>query len=246
MMTKPIVVVLLAVVSATPFLCQAAERSAPALRGAVHDALRRHATTCGTEQEATIRQLVALYREVQASTKFSDRSRQQLSGLVRNRLRRTQEALAKQVSDDSVTPARNGGSTSLSEPAAGGNSPAQRAILAQNAGIAAGQKPLAGAAGGNFQPPGGAVRAAAGQAGGFEAATTQNAQELVDLIQTTIAPKSWQANGGLGSIMYFSPSRILVIRQTDGIHTKVGAALNEMRGASLRNAQFERPRNCSA
>jgi hypothetical protein len=45
-------------------------------------------------------------------------------------------------------------------------------------------------------------RAAASYSGGVIA----NAQELIDLIQTTIAPDTWEINGGQGTIFYF-PNR---------------------------------------
>lgn len=46
------------------------------------------------------------------------------------------------------------------------------------------------------------VRASASHSGGVAA----NAQDLIDLIQTTIAPDTWEINGGRGSIYYF-PNR---------------------------------------
>jgi hypothetical protein len=45
-------------------------------------------------------------------------------------------------------------------------------------------------------------RSATSHAGGVIA----NAQELIDLIQTTIAPETWEINGGNGTIFYF-PNR---------------------------------------
>ena len=45
-------------------------------------------------------------------------------------------------------------------------------------------------------------RAAASHSGGVVA----NAQDLIDLIQTTIAPETWEINGGQGTIFYF-PNR---------------------------------------
>lgn len=48
-------------------------------------------------------------------------------------------------------------------------------------------------------------------AGGQERA---NAQDLIDLITSTIAPDSWDINGGLGSIRYWSLTPALVVRQT--------------------------------
>ncbi len=50
--------------------------------------------------------------------------------------------------------------------------------------------------------------AAGGGAGtSFDAETQRNAQALVDLIQRTISPSSWDVNGGNGSVRYFAPSR---------------------------------------
>ncbi len=77
-----------------------------------------------------------------------------------------------------------------------------------------------------------------GMRGGPAAAGSQNTQNpearnaasLIDLIQSTIAPASWDVRGGQGSIMYFSPGGNLVVRQTGETHQAVGAALQQMRG----------------
>ncbi len=55
------------------------------------------------------------------------------------------------------------------------------------------------------------------------------AQELIELIQKTIQPASWDANGGPGTIKYFPPSQVLVIRQTEEVHERLGDALRQMR-----------------
>jgi hypothetical protein len=78
--------------------------------------------------------------------------------------------------------------------------------------------PLAGP-GGGAQP-----------GGGWDAMTAQNAQQLIDLIQATIAPTSWDVNGGLGTIMYFAPKQVLVVRQTGDVHEQVGGAIRGLRG----------------
>jgi len=56
-------------------------------------------------------------------------------------------------------------------------------------------------------------------------------EELVDLIQTVIAPHSWDINGGPGSIYYYRHLHVLVIRQTGQVHGRVGGALNNLRAA---------------
>ena len=59
-----------------------------------------------------------------------------------------------------------------------------------------------------------------------------NAQaiQLIDLIQNTIEPDSWQVNGGKGSIYYFDQLKVLVIRQTGEVHHQLGGVLGQLRG----------------
>jgi hypothetical protein len=69
-----------------------------------------------------------------------------------------------------------------------------------------------------------------GSASGGRSDRTQ-AQSLIDLIQQTIAPESWDVNGGKGSIRYWRPGLALVIRNTGEVHEQVGGALGAVRGA---------------
>lgn len=56
-------------------------------------------------------------------------------------------------------------------------------------------------------------------------------QHLVDLIQKTIAPSTWDVNGGLGTIYYWRPGRALVVRQTGEVHHQMGGLLQQLRRA---------------
>ncbi len=53
--------------------------------------------------------------------------------------------------------------------------------------------------------------------------------QLIDLIQNTIEPDSWQVNGGKGSIYYFDQLKVLVIRQTGEVHHQIGGVLGQLR-----------------
>ena len=53
-------------------------------------------------------------------------------------------------------------------------------------------------------------------------------EELVDLIQKTIAPSTWDVNGGLGSIYYWRPCRAMIIRQTGDVHDQIGGVLQQL------------------
>lgn len=66
----------------------------------------------------------------------------------------------------------------------------------------------------------------AGEAGG--GATAFAAQQLIDVIVTTIAPDSWRQNGGNGSISFYPINPALVIRQTGEVHEEVSALLRAL------------------
>ncbi len=53
--------------------------------------------------------------------------------------------------------------------------------------------------------------------------------ELIDLIQTTVAPDTWDINGGPGAIRYFRPLNALVIRAPGSTHHEVGEMLEQLR-----------------
>ena len=50
----------------------------------------------------------------------------------------------------------------------------------------------------------------------------------MELIQRTIAPASWDVNGGPGTIQYWRPGRALVVRQTDEMHERIGDVLKQL------------------
>lgn len=50
----------------------------------------------------------------------------------------------------------------------------------------------------------------------------RGAAELINLITTTIDPETWENLGGNGSIFYYSNLQVLVIRQTQEVHEKIG------------------------
>lgn len=58
-----------------------------------------------------------------------------------------------------------------------------------------------------------------------QAAEIASAQALIDLITQAIEPQTWQVNGGRGTIRYFAPGRVLVVRNTLRVHEQIGGAL---------------------
>lgn len=60
------------------------------------------------------------------------------------------------------------------------------------------------------------------------AADAAQVRQLIDLIEATIQPESWAANGGLGTIRYWSPGYALVIRNTQAAHAEIGGLIGTL------------------
>lgn len=71
-----------------------------------------------------------------------------------------------------------------------------------------------------------AAPATMGSAGG---GPQDDGQALVELIQATIAPQSWDVNGGPGTIIYWPAWHVLVVRQTDDVHEQIGGVVHALR-----------------
>ncbi|HEY2882598.1 MAG TPA: hypothetical protein VGJ15_09195 [Pirellulales bacterium] len=81
---------------------------------------------------------------------------------------------------------------------------------------------------------GGGIGVGVQQIGGQQFANgnqTANAAglELVDLIQRVIAPRTWDINGGPGSIVYYPNLRVLVVTAPSEVHSQLGDALGQLR-----------------
>lgn len=58
-----------------------------------------------------------------------------------------------------------------------------------------------------------------------------NGADLADLIQQVVAPQTWEANGGRGTIRYWPPHQAMIIRQTQDVHDEIGEVLLQLRRA---------------
>jgi hypothetical protein len=204
----------------------AAEPSAGELRQEIHAALRTETTSAGAEHADAVRRLTELYNIAGTHAQLSDNSRRQLTAMLRARLKRIEASLEKQLDKHP-----NG---NLQQLDASSDSPNLQAIFAQAPGNLPALAAPAGGAAVNIPgqlPPGPAPVAAGVGGNGLDAQTVANANQLIELIHNTIAPKSWDVRGGPGTIRYFAPSQVLVIRQTDGVHDQVGAAIGRLRAA---------------
>jgi hypothetical protein len=67
------------------------------------------------------------------------------------------------------------------------------------------------------------------QPNGFPPAPTDHSQELLELIQDTISPDSWDVRGGPGVIRYWRNGQAMVIRQSGEVHGTLGQLLVDLR-----------------
>jgi hypothetical protein len=179
----------------------ASPRVGSELREAVREALRRWAKPSDQEAEKAAREFLSLYEELRQDRQLASSQREYLETKVRGRLEQLSDQISLQIALQKRK-AQKANSVKL---------PGDRAEpLGQQMGMM-GQSPF-------------------GQGGlGGAARADDEGQALVDLIQKTICPTSWDINGGPGSIYYWYPGRAMVIRQTDDVHDQIGGVLEQMR-----------------
>jgi hypothetical protein len=131
---------------------------------------------------------------------------------LRSRLRKIQKEVQRDVAREGE-PVRT---RSSDEPLAG---QASDAAGADNA-VSSQQQPPADS------PPPSSVGAFGGRAG-----PPDWGPELVELIERTISPEFWDVHGGPGTIRYYAPLQVLVVRATGEMHHRVGGVISDLRDA---------------
>ncbi len=170
-------------------------RTPQQLRDAVHSALKIAATAEGAAKVEAVRELTNLLQELQADTQMAKDERGRQQTLIRSRLQKIDQEARLSVARQRKN-----------EPAAVQAGGKEAAVGAADPAILGQQRPLAGAG----QKPG----QAGGQGGGVFKTQGHYSQQLIDIIQSTIAPGSWDVNGGNGSIKFFPGLNVMVIRNT--------------------------------
>jgi hypothetical protein len=192
-----------------------AARSGRELSDAAHAALQRWAKATDKELEAAARDLLGIYQEIQKDTHMARSERETLRITVRGRLDRLSTQISKQIAKD-----KSGAkaASSVTSVAANPNQP-QGAVLA---GIGL---PAGGGAGLN-----GGAGIGGGAAGG-QNTKADDGQLLVDLIQNTISPKSWEVNGGACTIYYWQPQHAIVVHATGDVQDNIADTLEQLNRA---------------
>ena len=161
----------------------------------VHAALRAEAVTRRRGQNAAeVVRLVILYREMAA---HPQRDKSAMLAKLGLRLRSRLEKVRDQIERKYAKTDRGAKMKEIPSTLA----PSESNVLAQQVAVQAG-----GAFGQAAQP-------------GADA-TIDYGPELVEIIQQTISPSTWNINGGNGAIVYFTPRRAIVISAPKPFTTK--------------------------
>ena len=130
-----------------------------------------------------------------------------------------------------MQPNLNGSQTGGVMNVSSGGGPTSQLAMAQQLGGTLPGNPFAGGIGGyNDGPRMG--QPTFGSVGGqtFGGVTLQDFQPLIELIQNTIAPDSWQDTGqGLGTVQAFTPNLSLIVSQTQEIQDQIQDLLSKLR-----------------
>ncbi len=203
-----------------------------ALAKAVHNALVRWAHAGAKDAKDAAHEFLGLYKDLKADSSLSATERKELQGKVRGRLARLSQTIARSL-------ARPAPVAAVAE-----QPPLTVGTLGRPAALLEQQSPAEGVewsgpvASVNFAPHVLAQQAAAGGGGvaapgggGPNGPDADDGQQLVDVIQTTIAPETWDVNGGQGSIYYWRDRHVLVIRATDDVHGFVSELTDQLERA---------------
>lgn len=213
-------------------------RSPKQLREAFADAMRLANVAKGSKRADVVNSLLDIYRDLGRDILLPAKERLRLGVQVRARLQRFASELRYEVAHNNSRPA-----TSASQSGAAGGAAVegldslvdviQATIGRPDDWVLQGENgaALAGGAGAGIGggAPVGRGGGAFGNGDALAKAADANGADLVDLIEKTIDPPSWDVNGGVGTIMYFNNLRVLVVRQTGEGQEDVGGALGGLR-----------------
>jgi hypothetical protein len=186
------------------FVERQSPRSAEELRSAYREALQQTTPRQRPDYATVIPQAVQLYAELAAAEGLSHAERSKLRGRLKVRLEEVRDRLLRnEIARDRA---------------------AARVRYRARAAVDARARPAEAGHYEHYERVRGS--SATSLAGPLDA---RQARRLIDLIQNTIAPESWEINGGRGSIRYYDLYQALVVRQTGEVHHQLNAGLGQLR-----------------
>lgn len=149
---------------------------------------------------------LSLYEELLADTQLPTPTRKRLQGTVKTRLGNISQTLNRNVAKSRVAPSAEAASATV-----------QRVTLPDDKTTVAAQRGVGNWNSGNVNTD------------DYDRRGRMGAEQLIEVIKTTISPDSWEDNGGNGTIMYWGAQRYLIIRQTQEVHEQIGGVMGQLR-----------------
>jgi hypothetical protein len=199
----------------------APQRQGRELSDAFHATMRRWARATDAQASKAAIEFLALYHEFQDDKQLPPSSREQLRIRVRYRLIQLSDQISRRVAREKRLAQNQPGDQAPKTLQPPEDKPAELAQMGMMGGMA-GRPGFGGGAMGGM--PAGAPGAQNNQPDDY-------GQDLVDLIQKTIAPSTWDVNGGAGTIYYWNPGHAMVIMQTDDVHDQIADVLLQLQNA---------------
>ena len=182
-----------------------AARQGKELLAAVQETMKRWNKTQPGQAEDAAREFLVLHEELEADTQIPQTQRVKIQKNVRLKL----AALSRQISKNLEK-----------EPGVKNAAPEVESVK-----LPEGKSEIVAQFGGGNNFGGGNL------GGGNTAANRAKSygEDLVNVIQTTINPDSWEERGGRGTIVYWNHQHYLIISQTDEVHEKIGGMMHQFR-----------------
>lgn len=190
------------------------------LQRQVQDALRRWKKVSDSQAEGAAHEFLGLYQALNADSELGDSVRKNLTRSVRRKL----VQLSRQIEASIEIPDENAEPSQASLPET--TPPPASVKSAKRKSV-----PMAQAAGGGAGAMGGGAFGGIAGGTGNSQSVQESGEKLVELIQETIHPDSWETNGGNGAIQFWLPGGNLIIRQTDANHEEIQNLLDQLRRA---------------
>jgi hypothetical protein len=190
-------------------------RTGTELRDAVRDTLRRWARVDDKHAQQASREFLVLYKELEQDTLMPRAQSEEYRTKVRGRLADLSVQISKRVAIERRLAERQPNHQPKS--LRGVPADASMAQMGFGGAMMGGNGMMGGQMGGGQMGGGGAFNA-----------NDDYGPALVELIQTTIAPKTWEVNGGPGTIYYWRSQRALVVRQMGEVHEQIGGLMDQM------------------
>lgn len=174
---------------------------------AVRGSLRKWARPTDAQAGEAARELLMRYNQLEADKAMPRHRRTEYLGVYRSRLRRLSDQMEKKLVKEGRM---------------------QPATIRAPGGSNAAMGQMFGGGGVNMQQGGGAFNFGGGANAGGRRIPGDYGPDLVELIQKTICPRTWDVNGGPGVIRYWPAQHSIIVTAPQAAHDEINGVLRQL------------------